>query len=556
MLLTGALWHHHAMRFLTLCGAVLGLVGVAFAQKAARTVLPIGDLCGSLLRAEPYVSLPTMTGARWLQGEESWHFEADNGSQLQRRSAYFGSKDLCDLLAQLGGFDAGSLRAAGQGNWLSVPQERAEAVRALLDGVRQRLPALVRVDLQLVATFNGASQVLLARTLECRSGAVEVSAALTDSTNVASMQVEIACNAEIADPTVRPLRHGAMVVLRPMVAPSGDAALLEVLARTVEPAGNEPLETGLPAMGPLGRGSVRIAEHATVLRAGLGDKIEQKWTGPLGTEYALVLHAHWTVPPAVRPGSHELEIVSPMGAFTGFRSIAERMEGEEPQLAEGLAVQLLDFDGLLSTGSEPEHYVALDALAEQVRAGWTGLMAAAVQGAPLELAVFDAPLGAECGADGAAPPGATRLASARVACVDDTWAAVTSYQERSYIRDWQVEIAQDSRIPSPQVSRTHDGVCMNLRRRGDRVELDGELVVRAPSQVQRVLLAPPYSAGSTRIVQRDVPEVAVLVEAPVVHRLPVRGRLLLKAGTASVLRQSAPGLGAGRELLVVVRPVS
>jgi hypothetical protein len=544
------------MRFLTIGCALLGWIGAAQAQKAARTVLPIGDLCGAVLRAEPYVSLPGIPGARWLQGEESWYVDAETASQLRYRGGYFGGKDLCGLLAQLGGLDTDSLRTAGQGNWLSVPQERAEAVRALLEGVRQRLPALVRVDLQLVATFNGASQVLLARTLECRSGAVEVTSALTDSTTVATMQVEIACNAEIADPTVRPLRHGAMVVLRPLVSPSGDAALLEVLARTVEPAGNEPLETGIPAMGPLGRASMRVAEHATVLRAGLGDKLEQKWTGPLGTEYALVMHTHWTVPPAVRPGSHELEVVTPMGAFTGFRSIAERIEGDEPKLAEGLAVQLIDFDGLLTSGSDPEHYVALDALAEQVRAGWTGLFAAAVQGAALEISVLDAPIGVECGADGAAPPGATRLAAARVACVDDTWAAVTSYQERSYIRDWQVEVAQDARIPSPQVARTHDGICINLRRRGDRVELDGELAIRAPSQTQRVLLAPALTSGSSTKLQRDVPEVAVLVEAPVVHRLPVRGRLLLKAGTPSVLRQAAPGLGAGRELVVVVRPMT
>jgi hypothetical protein len=86
------------------------------------------------------------------------------------------------------------------------------------------------------------------------------------------------------------------------------------------------------------------------------------------------------------------------------------------------------------------------------------------------------------------------------------------------------------------------------------VEVDGELVVRSPSQTQRVLLSPPFTSGGTTKLVRDQPELAVLIESPVVHRLPVRGRLLLKAGTASVLRQAAPGLGAGRELLVIVRP--
>jgi hypothetical protein len=314
----------------------------------------------------------------------------------------------------------------------------------------------------------------------------------------------------------------------------------------------EPAVIAQPGFGPLDRVAVRVAEHAAVVRANLGGRTELRWSGLDGTEYVLALKTTWTLSPPARPGGHDVEYVTPCGAFQGFRTLPEWPQDAERQLLPGLLPSLVNDLNLVDATDGPSAKVAVDAAADSVRGALGALFDASTQGPPVEIACYDVGAGDKIDKDGAPPAGSRRLAAVLAGAVDDTWSCATAYDEQSYVRDWDVEIAGAARIADPKVFRTHDGVFVNYRRRGDRLELEGELALRAPTVTRLVALDVEMVAedASNRVL---LPQDKVAIEEPVVHRLPFAGRFLLRPGTAASARFAAPVLGEGREVLVVVR---
>jgi hypothetical protein len=519
--------------------------------QGAIVLLPVGDLVAARWQPEAYLAPPALPGARIIHGEESWLAIEGGELTVRRLPGFYSADSLPHVLAEVTGNDEGSLTVVRGGSLLRVPRDRADAVRAALDALRQRLPAAVHVDLQLVATAAGKTATLLERGVDGTAGAVEIVTATTETTAVVDFDVEIAQAASIANPIVHRVRSGAMVVLRPLVSPAGNAAMFEVLARVVAPLPVEPAAIAPAGLGPLDRVALRIAEHAAVVRASLGGRTELRWAGTDGTEYALAMKTTWTLSPPARPGGHDLEYVTPCGAFQGFRTLPEWPQDAERQQLPGLLPSLVNDLNLVEATDSPSAKVAVDAAADTVRGALGALFDASTQGPPVEIACYDVGAGDKSDKDGAPPAGSRRLAAVLAGIVDDTWSCATAYDEQSFVRDWDVEVAQAARIPDPKVSRTHDGVFLNYRRRGDRLELEGELALRAPTVTRMVALDAEMLAADASKVLLPVDKVAI--EEPVVHRLPFAGRFLLRAGTAATARFAAPALGDGREVLVVVR---
>jgi hypothetical protein len=313
-----------------------------------------------------------------------------------------------------------------------------------------------------------------------------------------------------------------------------------------------------------------VHETAGVVRARLGRPLQQTWAGADGKDHVLRLSLQWNPPAPVRPGGHEVEHAAWSGRLEGFRShdYVEGREDPEPPAPWLDTVAEYAKLTLLTANDDSGARIALDGSAERVRSLLASRFAAVGPAATFDLTLVDAPAGTGVGSDGALPDGARRIGHARLQLVPGTWACATAYDERSVLHDWDVEVAQASRIPDPKLVRVQHGMFVNARVADGVLEVDGEWSWRDADVVQDAALSAavqtPELVNARRsgehAVAEKVPAVLlppdrVRIEQPVRLRMPFAARLPLRQDAPVVARQAAAAFGQGRELLLVARPV-
>lgn len=560
----------------------LALTGLT--ARAQQTFLPVGDLLCEAVSREAYLESlrgPAVPGARRIDGERLLGGIRGDDDQVFRdvgQRGHFAPDQLVTLLERLG-YEGASKELAFAGRFLSVPRAKAELAGRLLGDLRKALPPRLQVRLRLVQRSGPGETVLLARTAECDPGRLSVLSAVRRREAVIDYAVEIAQASSIADPMCRETRDGVMVALRPQLAPAADRGLLELVVRCARPGAEARIDTGYPAMGPIDRVPLDIAELARVLPIRPGAKLTLPWSSGTCT-YELQLEVDWQTPEAARPGGHELGIFTMRGDLQGFRSLP--MPGPLSTEPDPFAVEGPDdswarvfehVGGSPEWGSDgpPEDtaqpFVAIDENRRTIGDAVTSWFEARDRAFRGEVACFSVPRGTAWPDDGRPPEGATRLGTAALQQADATWSAVTVREEWSVLHDWDVEIAQSARVADPRVCRLSTGLVLNTHTLGDRIEIDGELSrVVDPGREKLLLSAPMF--GPERAVDGEpkpanrvlligtVAMVAdeVTVEHPVVAAAPIHFTRDLAKGGQAVWRSSAdPVLGDGKDLVVVLR---
>jgi len=546
---------------------ILLAVAAKVAAQGQLAFVPVGDLLAPHQLTEPYLGEIPLQGGRWILGEEAWLSCEEDWSVLAASTAgYFDREPLQGLLAILLDRSADELQVI-TGDLLVIPGPAEGLVSAALQELRQRLPAAVKFELELRRHDHQGELVLLRRTVDCVSGRLQVISELTQSMALGGFEVEVAEGAVIANPQMLPRQHGAMVVLRPYLSPSAGELLVEILVRIAEPIDEEVIELGHPGFGAIDRLSRRVGEMAGLLRCSSGATTERHWSGPLGTRYSLQLRPRWSQRRALSPGGHELEYAVDFPQLAGFRTLSVRPEGLEGPLEQrGLceAVQL-EFAGMAPLlAIEPLEdggvLVALDEAARSMRHLVAAHLAAAPAGPHIELSFFDVPAGGQAEA-----ASARKIGGMTADLVVGSWYCATAYRDRSVLADWEVEIAQSARIPTPITRRVHDGLFVNMRWQRGKLEIDGEYSRRReddsqelPLNVAMAVVATSKSPKNGRLVDDHVdatflPQDRVRIEKPIVHRAPFAALLDVQADAVVAVRQSTGLFGSDRELLITAR---
>jgi len=277
------------------------------------------------------------------------------------------------------------------------------------------------------------------------------------------------------------------------------------------------------------------------------------------------------VPAPARPGAQEMEYIAvggALGGFVGIDSSVEITEEEQKRIVGADTVDALVRAAGVDATEPSEGHVrfAVDRGARPLAQAMGAMLDAMAQAPAIEVEFYDAPVGARLPTDGPLPIGMRRIGATTLECVDESGVVLQVYDEESVVRDWDIEVAQGSRIPDPKCQRAAAGLFVNLRRNRERLELDGEYSVRQPTKTLSVALSAPSvafdpesrakteGAQPMRMAPIVLPADIVNIDVPTLHRLPFSLRTTVKAGAPTVVRQSAaPVLGPDRELLIVVR---
>lgn len=540
---------------------MVALAAVAAAQESRLvSFVPLGELLQPEVDHAPWLAAfeGGYSEGYHLRGEHGLASGGDAPDQPRRWPAWYSRGELASVLGTLLNVPSGSFSFARGGAFVGVDRAEAARVREVVDALLQRLPPRVRIDVRLARERDGRREVVLAQQVECRAGRTAVASAVVATTALVDFEVEIAQAASSGNPVVMPTPHGAMVAVRPFVTPGGGDAVLEVLTRTVDPLPSEPFDTEHPSFGAIARVRQRVGEAASVGRVHLGGDWRQSWQGPDGARWELLLRCDWKVPPPARPGGRTVEYAQPLPALAGFAS-----ERELPALLEqdgerlGLQGASWDESDAMSAG-EGGARVAFDTAAGELAAKAGALLDSVRVGGPVSIEVFDVAAGQGPGSNDA-----RRLGAAELTPADDTDALVQVLDGEDYVRDWDVEVAQSSRMPDPKTGRVHSGLSLQLRRSQDRLTIRGEFSWRAPSTFVRTRMSQAMVArsGSTEPDGRSQPREAdvllpadsVAIESPVRMLVPIRVQAALRPGTETEARIGAALLGPDRELLIRVR---
>lgn len=486
---------------------------------------------------------------------------------------------------------------------LRVPEASAEAVKRAVARLRAARPSFVDLDFALEAKDGGGWTTLLAgaEPVEADDRAVFEDAA--SRSYLSDFDVEIAQGSQIPDPILQILRTGSHVSLRVLPLPAGDAALVVADAIVATEVGAEPMRPEYSEMGEIDRAAVSVERAAVTLRVKPGEPGRCEWTGKGGRPLRLTVTARWT---AARDAGSPVVLWSPLLADTGTEGemtrhvpaafvTANAEESEEfPRFGHTFAVPLAPpapierlpaehaLDAVLPFGNGA--LVLAGAGAAAARDSVVAEIDAENRAVSLHLAAWDVPAGAEAPAGDAPPEGAREILSAAAPLRVGLNGLFVAGECRTYIADWDVEVAQSSSIPDVIVGLLLTGSFANVTVRGGPggtpafVDLDVVLSKSVSMQRQSVpvLVPMPVATGAgfdvnvpdgkggsgTKNVHVDPlasPTATALrssyaVEKPVTQETRIAVTLPLSGDGRATLRRTLPGyLGPGREALVVVR---
>jgi hypothetical protein len=493
------------------------------------------------------------------------------GSDFDRPTAVPPLADglLHDLLAAVRGGAEGGFRLRQVGARWFAETALAEQVGAALAQVRAAMPAPVRVRLTLERIGEDGAELLLDGSETFHHSETRVLSEVRRRRVLYDFDVEIAQSSATANPIIGELTEGASVMLRARPLPLGEEVVVEAVVRCGAPAGAEPLQ---PAgwLGPFDRIATRIDEAGLSFRLRRGEPSRHEWTTADGGRLRLTCSADWTAPKA-EAGRGPVVLVSPLLArpVVGFRSsvLGEPEDyGEWTPLLEVVEAMREAGGGdaveLLGAGDGAGHGVVLfgGARGPALAQAFAGRVEALLRGARIRVEIVDLPAGAAVAADGELPAGARRLGHFEGPLLLELPTCFAASVERSYLRDWEVEVAQSARIPDPQIGIAEEGLFATFRAvagpggRARRVELCLEV------ERLRELRSLSTSISTKSIALTDASESLVMpqevldLELPVVDEFDLAGPVELDEGGLGMLRRGAVQLlGPGRELLVRIR---
>jgi hypothetical protein len=446
-----------------------------------------------------------------------------------------------------------------------------EQVDAALIELRRTLPAQLRCRFRLERITDGGAVVVLGGEERFDHGELVAVGDVERRTAIADIDVEIAQAAACGNPVPVELQHGSSVLLRARPLPGRDAAVVEAFVRVARPA-----DAGImPGSGDLGafhRVECRFDEAGVVFRAARGNESRHEWTTLDGQRLALVCQLDWTPPAAAKSGGAWL---SPLlhAPVLGFRSgrATGRDEPAAPApddlvLVDELASALLASDSRYAAAvafvgdAKSRTGIALQGDAgQQFAAELDRRIDDALTAADVAIEAFDAPAGVELPASGAPPAGVRALWSSAGPAVVGLPSCFASGREFTYVRDWDVEVAQGARIADPKVDVCEHGWFATVKvlpaAAGGPRRI--ELVLDRTDFVTMAQLEVPLAANMVGLIDSGhivLPPQIVKTEQAVTRSITVGGAVELDAaGVAVVRRAAAQLLGPGRELLVRLR---
>jgi hypothetical protein len=182
--------------------------------------------------------------------------------------------------------------------------------------------------------------------------------------------------------------------------------------------------------------------------------------------------------------------------------------------------------------------------------------------ATLEISIYDVAAGVGTEAAGTE---ANAIAHIRTNAIVGKSVAFSGRTEMRYIEDWDVEVAQSSRIPDPKVNILRHGYHVDARVLADfsgrleAVALDASVARLARIDVKEATLSREMQAGGSIDKSGSMtpsiilPKEVVAIESPALQDHSVSTVLRLNENGSAMLRRAAPRLlGEGRELLVIV----
>lgn len=578
------------MQFRSLPLAVFAALATALGASAQQVVLPIDDLV-----AKP--ASPN-SGAGWIGHLGRLHREVMGPpglpypgfigeSELLSQppdQPWFVADELQELLSGLGRGDLDSMRV--DSGLLVSSTAREPQLRESLAWIRRRLPEGIRLTFDLTRGEGADAETLLAGVEAVRGGSTARFDDTVSRTIVRDFDVEIASGSAVANPIVRHQSVGSCLAVRIRTLPKDESVLLELVARVgddVEGA-EQVIPVGDADCRGLDRAARDIAELGAAFIVARGETEKHEWTGRNGERYKLTLSVDWDPRPSPLVAGVSMRVGSALaGSVLSFRNrvgLGQMQDEDEIESALLAAAENVNPLGLveavgaerLLAGRTPESVpklVMIGAAAPQLDDRLQDLAAQRLVRTRTELVLLDIPMGAEIDAsavgEAGRPAGSRELARVSGAVLTDHWSSFAGRREQAYIEDWDVEVAQNSRVPDPKVHYVTDGYTIDVRpeRGGDgrvaRLVLSGEFarvdrIEARETQLGAAWVAAGSSSQSSATQSMMLPALKVPVEAPIRRRQPLTMRLGLDKDGAAVWRRSAPRLlGKGRELVVIAR---
>lgn len=553
---------------------------LTLALPAQGPVFPVGDLlaappawtrdaAATVVRPAPSNEHPIVHPSDGRDGELLRHVVSGEGHLLRsaggddgERQPIFGEQTLLDVLAALVPSAQGAFRVTRAGGSYFVRARRApELLESGLATIRAALPPTLTVSVRLERVVDGQATALLSAVESVGFGDLAVVGDLEHSTAIGDLAVEIAQSSMTSDPQVVAVTHGASVLLRARPLPGRLAAVVEVVARSVAPFQGKPMPNA-SVSGSVDRIGSRIDQAGLCFRVDRGADSAHEWAALDGSRLRLSCRVDW---PGAEPTPIAPLLCSPLlrQPILGFRGSRDA-EAEQP--AESYAVADFvneEFEWAADRGEIPvRRFDAPGSEAPVLHfAGDEGQRLAAriadridqlLAPRRITVEVFDVAAGGQADA-------AARRWQFSGPVLVGLPSCYASSREQTFVRDWDVEVAQSARMPDPQVSLCEEGWFATAKlqppdARGERrVELTLDVLALREVRQRTIVLSPPL-VGTTADAKIELPQEQVTLEEPVTRVLAFDTALALDAqGTAEQRRVASGLLGDGRELLVRVR---
>lgn len=559
----------------------LGMFIGGAALAAEEGSLSIEDLVRRQPSPSPRTLLPVATtpaihdgAGRRIAGEAQLLESALAGESL----SWLDGQSVCAAIDGMIGADAQPMGFDERAGAVTFdPKDRDRVAKALAE-LRARAPGPIalRVSLERVRGGRGdaAGETLLQAEGHADPSRTVVFADAIDRRVAADYDVELAQASSIGDPILALLRTGVSVALCVTPMPDGRSAVVETVARASGATDEKPYDLGHEGFGTLDRCSVAFDELGSCFRVENGRAGEIAWTGRDGARMRLRVEASWKAPP---PAGEPAVVVSPLfrSEFAGFRHVPAtppRQETEEawakleprPTRFEELAAIAFHDPGYLVAVKGGESVAVLPATESSTAAQQAERISLAadqiLHADRVRVIAVNAPAGSAVTAGSGLPEGAFVVASYEGPVVRGLAATSTGGTEMLYLADWDVEVAQSSRIPDPLVEPLATGHFLNFTLREGALDLDLDLSRLESLERQEMRLA----VGRRSLgVQGDkdngtyadpmLPTETVAVEKPVVAGTRIVASIPIGAdGTGSLRRGGGALVGRDRELVVLV----
>ena len=451
-----------------------------------------------------------------------------------------------------------------------VVADYPEQVTSALKRIRAQVsrPAVVSVRLERIDGDD--TEVLLAARRHTTGGDAFVVGDVTRSTAIPRFTVEIASGATISNPLPLELTHGAAVLLRVRRLPFRDDHVAEVITRISSPEPSPVMEAASTA-GPLDRVRARIDQAGWVCRPGSSDAPSVfRWSDLDGRTLQLTLAVDPTAPGQEETSVH-IAATRILGApVYGFLAAPFTTEDpfacfnpsplvDELSDADSRTVRSIETGGGSGSGAS---LILAGADADRLARTVGSRVDDALAPARVLVEAWNLPTGTATPTDRSPASEASLLGRFEGPMLADLPVTVASLRQSTWIRDWNTEVAQGSRIVVPVLDQFATGGFLTVwphrdaEGRIDRAALHIDLSTLVEFESRSMKLAPKLPAwqadGGPELPL--LPEELVMIDQPRVASLDLRDELPLDADGHAELRQAAAGLlGEGRELVVRIR---